>query len=360
MKILTIFNNKGGVGKTTLTFHLAHALSELGKKILLVDLDPQCNLTISAMDMEAIHGIWEPEDDFIEDFANSAGSVSSMLQNPRSIHFLLKPTEDGRDDFDELPPPVKLAKNLDLIPGRLTLHRFEAKVSERWNSVYSGDPLAIRTITNIRNFAHAYAEKLQYDIVIFDTSPNLGALNKNILTLADAFLIPCSPDLFSVYGVRNIGQALEEWSKQFDTVYNVISKIKRGQFPDKFVKLIGYTIFNAKRYDAQKNPLGLAQAHYFYAEKIPETIRNFITQEVALPFDEILTGSIGDNSVIYTHNTFPSRAQKYHVPMWKIPEIRDLDQEDKSTVSGAIKQYTETQLAYHQFAKDVLNRLEQV
>src|SRR4051794_39140737 len=95
--IITVFNNKGGVGKTTLTFHLAHALGELGKKVLLVDLDPQCNLTIISLSMEAIHDIWLVEDDFIEDFAAAKSGIDSaefnrLVDEIRSIHFILKPT----------------------------------------------------------------------------------------------------------------------------------------------------------------------------------------------------------------------------------------------------------------------------
>ena len=62
MKIISVFNNKGGVGKTTLTFHLAHALAELGKKVLIIDADPQCNLTIYSLDQEYIHQLWAAED----------------------------------------------------------------------------------------------------------------------------------------------------------------------------------------------------------------------------------------------------------------------------------------------------------
>ncbi|RWR26364.1 ParA family protein [Sinirhodobacter populi] len=359
MKILTIFNNKGGVGKTTLTYHLSHAFAEMGQRVLLVDLDPQCNLTITALEMEQIHDIWAPEDPYMDDFGAASNNIDEMVKSPRSIHFLLKPTEDGKDDIEDLPPPIQLAENLDIIPGRLTLHRFEAKVSERWNSVYSGDPLAIRTITNIRKYAHQYAEMYGYDVVVFDTSPSLGALNKNILTLADAFLIPCTPDLFSVYGIRNIGQSLDEWSKQFDTVFNVISTTKREQFPDHFVKLIGFTIYNAKKYDGPNNDLQLAKAHQHYAAQIPDTIRNFISQDVSLPFDDILDESIGGNSVIHTHNTFPSMAQRYHVPMWEIPDI-EVEEEDKNTVRGNSKKFRATQQAYHDFAGEVLQRLDEV
>ena len=355
-KILTIFNNKGGVGKTTLTYHMAHAFAEMGKKTLLVDLDPQCNLTITALQMQDIHDIWSPEDDYIEDFSAASSNIDEMLKSPRSIHFILKPTEDGVDDLSSLPPPVCLNDNLSIIPGRLTLHRFEAKVSERWNSVYSGDPLSIRTITNIRKISIEYAEEYGFDFVIFDTSPSLGALNKNILTLADAFLIPCTPDLFSVYGIRNIGKSLGEWSKQFDTVYNVISSNKRGQFPDKFVKLIGFTIYNAKKYDGPNNIHKLAKAHEHYANQIPSTIQKHIPQSVALPYDEVLGESIGGNSVIHTHNTFPSMAQKYHCPMWLIPDC-DLDSEDVTTVRGNSQKFRDTQSAYQRFADAVIKRL---
>ena len=67
MKLLTIFNNKGGVGKTTLLYHLACALTELGKKVLLIDLDSQCNLTLYGIDVENLHEIWKSEDVFFDE-----------------------------------------------------------------------------------------------------------------------------------------------------------------------------------------------------------------------------------------------------------------------------------------------------
>jgi hypothetical protein len=87
MKTISVFNNKGGVGKTTLTFHVAHALSEMGHKVLIIDADPQCNLTIYSLDQEYIHSIWETEDPFIDamgakfgwiyEIADFCGGISS-------------------------------------------------------------------------------------------------------------------------------------------------------------------------------------------------------------------------------------------------------------------------------------------
>lgn len=362
--IITVFNNKGGVGKTTLTFHLAHALGELGKKVLLIDLDPQCNLTIFSIPMEEIHDIWTIEDSFIDDFAATKNNTedneySSMLNGVRSIHFTLKPTEDGTAELPILPPPKSIGTNVYLIPGRLTLHLFEAKVGERWSGIYQGDPLAIRTGTRVRALAYEYAKRDGYDIVILDTSPSLGALNRNLLSLADGFIIPCSPDLFSVYGIRNIGSALRTWRKQFESIFHFLSDSKRTQFPEKFVKFLGYTIYNAKKVSGSTNPLGLAVAQYNYAKQIPLTIDRYIDKANMVDIDkEELENSIGNNSIIHTHNTLVNMAQKYHNPIWLLPILSTLENEDKSTISGNRDIYQATREAYKQFAEDLLTRVE--
>lgn len=362
-KIVTVFNNKGGVGKTTLTYHLAHALGEIGKKVLLIDLDPQCNLSIIALQMEDIHEIWTPEDRFIEDFAAYRATVGETsfgraISTPRSIHFLLKPTEDGTAELEKLPPPVILSDNVAIVPGRLTLHLFEAKIGERWSGIYQGDPLAIRTATRVRTIAHEYAAQNGYEIVIFDTSPSLGALNRHLLSLADGFLIPCSPDLFSVYGIRNIGDALRTWRKQFESIFHFISDQKRASFPGSFVKFMGYTIYNAKRYSKYENDLNLARAHSNYALQIPSTIKESIERQNMIKLNGVADTSIGDNAVIHSHNTFPSAAQKYHMPMWKLPDCGILDKEDKSTIAGNQRAFRDTRDAYHAFAKDFLKRVD--
>ncbi|UWS81085.1 AAA family ATPase [Phaeobacter sp. G2] len=366
MKILTIFNNKGGVGKTTLTYHLAHALAEVGKKVLMIDLDPQCNLTIYSLAESEIAEIWQPEDTFIDDFKSARTAMDQndfdkTCSNPRSIHFMLKPIEDGTEELKELPPPVKLSNNLDLIPGRLTLHMFESKVAERFSQVYSGDPLAIRTATSVRSIAEEYTKLHKYDVVIIDTSPSLGALNRNILSQADGFIIPANPDLFSLYGIRNIGSALALWKKQYDSIFALLSDAKRHNFSEKFVRFLGFTLYNARRLQGSKttNELGIAKAHYNYAKQIPETIISVLSQSQMAPLDKkSFEGSIGEGAVIHGHNTLPSMAQKYHLPMWKLPTATDLESGDASTIVGNRKIYEATQEAYVKFAVDVISRLE--
>jgi cellulose biosynthesis protein BcsQ len=360
LQSISVFNNKGGVGKTTLTFHLAHALAELGKKTLVVDLDPQCNLTIFALNEETIWKTWSAEDEYIDDFNSTrdrAANFSAMLAEPRSVHFILKPTEDGTAEIPSLPPPFELAKDLHLLPGRLTIHLYEDKIASRWSDIYQGDPLAIRTVTRPRSIAEEYANLYGYNVVIFDTSPSLGALNKAIISLVDGFVVPCNPDMFSLYGIRNIGNSLSIWKKQFDTIFHLLSSEKRSIFPDDFVKFLGFTIYNARKYTGH-NDWDLATAHYNFAQQIPSTVEGYIKSDIRSHLTKKqLSTPIGTTAVMHSHSTLPSMAQKYHLPIWRVPSSSNLEGSDKSTVSGNRALYEATREKYHQFAKDVLTRL---
>lgn len=362
MKIISLFNNKGGVGKSTLAFHLSNILAEMGHKTLVIDLDPQCNLTICGMDEEVLHRIWEEEDSFIEDYDSSYKNTDEskyheLLNSTRSIHFLLKPTEDGQSELPTLPPPVNLKNNLDLIPGRLTIHKYENKISERWSGAYQGDPLSIRTLTNIRTIAENYGNQNNYEYIIIDTSPSLGALNKVIISTVDGFLIPALPDMFSLYGIRNIGSSLKQWYKEFNTIYSLISVEKRNKFPHNFVRFLGYTIYNAKKYTGATE-LDLAQAHYNYAQQIPETIKRNISPEVREHLTEELTNTpIGFKAVMHSHNTLPNMAQKYKRPIWEIPTLTNLDRDDRLTITGNRDSYISTREKYIEFANSFIERV---
>jgi cellulose biosynthesis protein BcsQ len=363
MKLISLFNNKGGVGKTTLAYHLSHCLSEMGYNVLMIDADPQCNLTICSLDDESIQAIWEKEDNFIDGYQSTMNKMSTeefkkFNLEPRTLHYLLKPTEEGTGDLDVLPPPVELTPNLGLIPGRLTMHMYEDRIAERWNGVYRGDPLSIRTITKIRSIAEVYSERHGYDFVIVDTSPSLGILNKVIISTVDGFLIPCLPDMFSLYGVRNIGDYLTRWKIEFETIYGLISDEKRSYFPRNFVRFLGFTIYNAKKY-VGATPLDLAQAHYDYAIKIPQTIVEHIQHEVREHLtDEMIREPIGGKAIMHSHNTFPNVTQKYKNPMWKIPGLDNLEADDIPTIRGGSRViYEGTREKYGEFATDLLERI---
>ncbi|MDT3335757.1 ParA family protein [Shewanella sp. SP1S1-7] len=363
MKIISVFNNKGGVGKSTLTYHLGAALSEKGKKVLLIDLDPQSNLTLYGLSEARLEEIWNSEDEYIADYKAAKSKMSDeqfkAFQNDNhSIHYLLKPIEDGESEEKELSTPVSLRPNLDLIPGRLTLHLFENKLAKHWSEAFLGEPQAIRIVTSVRKICEDYSQKFGYDITLIDTSPSLGSLNKVIISSADAILIPCAPDMFSDYGIRNIGNALSVWSREFNTMYSLLSDSKRKYFPSKFVKLLGYTVYNAKKRSDAPNELNIALAHYNYAKKIPTTIKTFIPSDCLINSGKkYFDSSIGGNSVIHGHGTLPTMAQKYKAPMWEVPNLPNLGDE-KPTIKGNAGSYFDTRKGYLELANDVLERLE--
>lgn len=362
MKIISVFNNKGGVGKTTLTYHLAHALVAQGKKVLLVDADPQCNLSIFCMTEEQLEKIWEVEEPFIDDFdraRKNAARFEKVKSKRRTIHFLLKPIEDGVSDV-EMGVPYKVTNLLHLIPGRLTLHKFEERIARRWNDVYQGDALAIKTLTGIREISVRYGKRFKYDYVIVDTSPSLGILTKTIISTVDGFLVPCMPDMFSLYGIKNIGNSLNNWKKDFDTIFKLISAEKRHAFPSTFVQFLGYTIFNAKQYSGT-NEWDLSMAHYNFAKRIPDAIQEYIPAEVRAHLTSTeIKEPVGGKSVMHSMMTRPAMAQKYRVPIWEVPSLENLDPEDKKTILGNRNDYQSSKADFIEFSKDLLKRVRKL
>lgn len=361
MKMIAAFHNKGGVGKSTLLFHTACALAELGKKVLMMDLDPQSNLSLYGISDLDLQTIWEEEESTVNNgFPTGTNTFNAaennLLKSARTIHFLLKPVESGVDDYNIMPPPISLYDNLSLLPGRITLSQFESTLADRWTISSDENVLSIRTITQFRTIAKRYAESYKFDYIFIDVSPSLGLLNRAIITTCDAFFMPASPDLFSMYGIRNIGQSLVIWKKSYDSLYNTISPQLKSLLPSVDVKFLGYTIYNARGRNDQ--PLGLARAHRDFAQKIPEEVKTWIPLEnIPANLVDRIKVSIGGNSVWASHNTYPAMAQKYKCPMWLIP-YKDLEEEDKLTVTSNKQRFLDTQNAYYNFAIDLIDRLQ--
>lgn len=365
MKTISIFNNKGGVGKTTLGYNVVSTLGELGYKVLVVDLDPQCNFTIYSLSEDFIEKMWVEEDDYIVDFQRAreregAAAFELLATSPRSVHFILKPVQDGSAGFDFLVPPVSIAENFDLIPGRPTMYSYENTISARWNGVLGREPLSIRTVSVFRKLAEDYSKKYGYDFVFFDTSPNLGAMNKVAISTADGFVVPCLPDLFSLYGVKNIGNAIAEWNEEFANIDMVLRGEYSDMLPRAQANLVGYLIYNAKKYANRgnnQNDWDLAIGHLKHAEQIPFAIRESIPESALKYIDPNLVDlPIGNTAVMHTHNTLAGMAQSYKLPMWNVPDCDELEDEDNKTVRGNRDDYLVTKYKYQFFVMDMLAR----
>lgn len=213
MKSLVLFNNKGGVGKTTLTFNLAHMMARRGLRTVMLDFDPQCNLSAVSLSEETLVGLWGDEG------KADGGTVARCIDLVRR----------GKGDIR---PPLLLevADLLWLLPGDLALARFEQTLAESWGQVHQTDnEKAIHVTTSLVRLALRAAEVSQADVLLIDVGPNLGALNRSALLAAQSVVVPVAPDLFSLQGLRNVGPTLREWRKDWDRAKERVSEPVSGE-----------------------------------------------------------------------------------------------------------------------------------
>jgi cellulose biosynthesis protein BcsQ len=201
MKTIALFNNKGGVGKTSLVYHLAWMFADQGIPVLAVDLDPQANLTAMFLNEERLEQIW-PEDG--EHPATVYGAVRPILRGIGDI--AVPPVEHIHADFGLLP----INADLGLLPGDLGLSAFEDKLSAAWPQCHNSDEAAFRIMTAFHRLMKEMAGNWA-ELVLIDVGPNLGAINRAALIASDHVCVPLAPDLYSLQGLRNLGPALIRW-----------------------------------------------------------------------------------------------------------------------------------------------------
>jgi len=235
VKSVALFNNKGGVGKTTLTYHLAHMLQRLGQRVLAVDLDPQSNLTANFLNDDDLSVLWEESD-------RQAGShaADSTMHAP-TVAAAVRPIREGIGDV-LLCEPIPIGPDgLFLLAGDLTLSTFEDRLSEAWPKGFTGDPAALRTTTAFHRIVQSASRAIDADVVLIDVGPNLGAINRAALLTADTVLIPLAADLFSLRGLQNLGPTLRTWRRTWQT--KVLPDLPPGiDAPVGSMTPIGYVI----------------------------------------------------------------------------------------------------------------------
>ena len=193
VQVLTFFNNKGGVGKTSLVYHLAWMFSELGHTVVAVDLDAQANLTAAYLDEEELERLWENG------------------KEPTTIYRAIEPLTRVGDIAD--PNIEKVSQGLYLIPGDVALASFEDTLSESWPASMGDANLyrPFRILTAFWQVAQMAAEQVSADFILVDVGPNLGAINRSAMIASDYVAIPLGADLFSLQGLKNLGPTLRSW-----------------------------------------------------------------------------------------------------------------------------------------------------
>lgn len=194
--VLTFFNNKGGVGKTSLVYHLAWMYADLGKNVVAADLDPQANLTGMFLSEGSLEALW-PEN-------GSRDTVYGAFQ----------PLLEGTGDVKS-PDLVRPEMGLSLIVGDIMLSSAEEELSSQWPACLDRQARAFRVITALWRILQMVAAETQAEIILVDVGPNLGALNRAVLVATDHVVVPLAADLYSLQGLRNLGPTLRNWRTQW-------------------------------------------------------------------------------------------------------------------------------------------------
>lgn len=313
MTIIGLFNNKGGVGKTTLTHHLAHMFALQGHTTLVADLDPQANLTASFLDEKSLEDLWQKP------------------EGAKTFFQIIEPIQEGLGDIRQ-PEPILLRDQLYLLAGDLRLSSFEDKLSDTWPRCYEQDPAALRATSAFYRAIRQAAKRVQAEIVLMDVGPNLGAINRAALLSTDHLIFPLAADMFSIQGLRNLGPMIRQWRQSWKTIRAQQQTDKIG-LPAGSMSALGYVVLqHAIRLDRP------VKAYEGYLARIPLEYREAVlaqnpTSTVPYP-DPFLLGQIRH------YRSLIPLSQETHKPVF---ELKPAD--------GAFGGHTKlVQTAYEEFA----------
>lgn len=207
IRTLSLFNNKGGVGKTTLSTNIAHDFAERGYRVLYVDCDPQCNATQLMLTEDQTAEIYASDED---------PEVALRHSLSHSVYGLFIPLREGEPTIDTDIHVVRSERfQVDVLAGHPSLSQIEDVMSNAWQSALSRETAAFRRVHWAGQLATALEDQDKYDIVFFDVGPSLGPFNRTVLLGCDAFVTPTATDLFSFHAFGNLARWFEDWVAEY-------------------------------------------------------------------------------------------------------------------------------------------------
>lgn len=320
---IALFNHKGGVSKTTTTFNLGWMLASKGKRVILVDSDPQCNLTGMVLGEET-----EDDEARIQEIYNTTSNIKMGLapafeSQPRAIEAVDCIPVQGRD-------------GLFLLPGHVGFAEYEVTLGIAQE--LSGSIQALKNLPgSINDLLEKTAVKLNADYILIDMSPSLSSINQNLLMISDFFLVPTTADFFSVMAIDSLARVLPRWRAWAKSASSLqILREANYPFPSVDVRFLGtivqnYRIIRGKETNAfQKwiekienavsgklvpilNQHNMMLPMQSYRDReIPSTfslakISNFnsliaISQEHGTPVYELTPQQLGQNGIVLENN----------------------------------------------------------
>lgn len=272
LKSVVFFNNKGGVGKTTLACNIVSYISaNYNKRVMLIDGDPQCNATQAFL-----------SDDICSEIYFRKTSTQ------KTIYDLLLPLEVGESSIAGKVAPFPRSKNeyrTDLLPGHPNLSTMEDRLSEGWSKLVAAEVAGFRVTNWAEQVLKNYAN--DYDLIVFDVGPSLGALNRTIILASDYLVCPFGCDIFSILGINNIATWITKWQEDYSEAISTTKRRERFNMIEKFgcitdtsakFRLAGYSVqqYVSRKFKEGPRPV---KAYDSIMQEIPKVVNdrlNFI------------------------------------------------------------------------------------
>ncbi|MFO3730353.1 ParA family protein [Citrobacter koseri] len=259
--IISLFNHKGGVSKTTTVFHLGWKIASLGKRVLIVDADPQCNLTgltLGLDDYDSLVRFYDSKQN--TDIFNSLApefSLEGVMHSPLTATSITATKND----------------NLFILAGNIRFSELDTQIATAMTSS--------NTLPVLRKFVGAFnslirkmAAEHNIDIVLVDMSPSVSSTNQCILMSSDYFLVPVSPDFYCYQAIDSLSNVLPKWAEE-------IRPFKKGgnsPLPTSNPKMLGfitqnyriYTTTNQSSSEEVDQPKQMSRAYSDWLDRIKE------------------------------------------------------------------------------------------
>lgn len=319
MKIITLYNHKGGVSKTTTTYNLARFLQNKEKKVLVVDADPQCNMTEMLLC------------DVIERLDEEAERTGVVAELPgTSLLQVLEPRFNGDESFVNIDriESVQIDTNLWLLRGDVSLNRLEDYIAEAHTQRFSNKIHEKRNYVALGDMLLRYGQKKKLDYILIDVGPSSGALTRSCFLACDAFFIPMSADRFNVQAIHTLTEILHRWIEEHNQVYGDFNKlnlpIREGR-----PRFLGAIPQHFKKYK------GRPKAGFeLWMNRIQDTLMKELVPSLKTIDDEIVSGITEENVIVTKIPDFGSLAVCAQECGKAVFEVK---QEDTALINNRVK-----------------------
>jgi chromosome partitioning protein len=321
-KIISLFNHKGGVSKTTTTFHLAWKMADMGKRVLIVDADPQCNLTgltLGLENQEDLFAFYDSKQN--NDIFNSLApifNIDTPTQITRSEKILISKTNN---------------RNLFILAGSIRFSELDNQVATAI-TMKEGLPILKAFVGAFNKIIRDAARQNEIDIVIIDMSPSVSATNQCILMSSDYFIIPISPDFYCYQSVDSLSKVLPDWNRSIAYFRNSSYEYSMPMNPPQMLGFVSqnyrvYTIETQEGSDEEKQQKTMAKEYKKWIDKIKicanDKLFPLLQNEKMLIDSEIFQKFVRYDTPyhiagIQNFNTLIPVSQRLTKPMYKLTE----------------------------------------